>query len=399
MIAVPFRERVAPDATPGTLDVVLAIALAIFAQFDLRFNLDNSSHFGSEFGTATVVAIATLALIWRRRWPLGTLAVVMIAVAAPQLWTVQTITLWGHFVPMLLAGYAVARWSDRTTAVVGALISLVGLVLIMVRVPSIGTVSNIPFSLVPLTAVFVAGRVLRTRAAHHRRLRERTEQLERQEAERQQELAAAISDERARIARELHDIVAHCVSVMVVLAGAAEDLLDRAPERARDPLRSVQETGQQAVAELGRMLGLLRGETPSDTALELAPQPGTGQLPELLRRMHGLGVTATIAVTGTRRDLPPGVDLAAYRIVQEALTNTVKHAGRGATAEVRLSYLPTGLEVEVIDDGRSAAATAGTGHGLIGMAERAAVYGGSIEAGTAARGGFRVLVRLPLEPA
>jgi signal transduction histidine kinase len=373
-------------------DAALALALAVFAQFDVWFNLDNSTHYGSPLATAVVVAIATLALALRRRWPFATLCLVAAAVGGPELFTQLTVTLWGHFVSLLLACYSVARWCERRVAAVGAIVVVVAVVVMMLRLPALGTAANVPFALIPLTGAFVAGRVLRRRHTGHAALAARAERLE---AEREAQIAAALADERSRIARELHDIVAHCVSVMVVQAGMSEDLLDRSPERAREPLRAVQETGRLAVAELGRMLGLLRDERTSAVP-DLAPQPGTAQLPALVERMSDLGLPVQLTVVGEPGPLPPGVDLTAYRIAQEALTNTLKHAGNDAKAHVELRYLARALEIEVTDDGRAAREPVQTGHGLIGMTERVTIYGGSISAGALSEGGFRVRVALPL---
>jgi signal transduction histidine kinase len=282
-------------------------------------------------------------------------------------------------------------------------VTVAALAVAMLRLPVIGSAANIPFTLVPLTAVLVAGRVLRHRHEQQAVVAARAERLEADAAvlaaEREAHVAAALDAERNRIARELHDIVAHCVSVMVVQAGASEALLDHAPDRAREPLRAVQETGRQAVAELGRMLGLLRGSPQRGGALALAPQPGTSQLPELVERMCGLGLGVQFVVSGDVRPLAPGVDVTAYRIVQEALTNTLKHAGPDAKAHVELRYLARTLEVEVTDDGRAPAAPTGTGNGLIGMTERAAIYGGVLDARARPEGGFRVSVSLPVEAA
>jgi signal transduction histidine kinase len=399
MTAVAVREPVLSGTrAPRVVDVLLGAGLAVFAQADLRYNLDNSTHYGPDLVTAIAVAVATLALIWWRRQPLVTLAVVVAATAGPEIVMRQTITLWGHFVPLLLACYAVARWGSRRVALIGAAITLAACVLIMIRVPEVGTAGNIPFTFVPLTAVFVMGRVLRRRAERHHDLAARAEHLEQLESERRTALAAAIEEERNRIARELHDIVSHCVSVMVVQAGASEELMTRAPDRARESMRAVQETGQQAVAELGRMLGLLRGDPEIGRGLVPAPQPGTAQLPELADRMSGLGLPVQLTFCGARRALPPGVDLTAYRIVQEALTNTLKHADHPQKSVVELRYLPRALEIDVVDDGAPLAVTTSRGHGLVGMSERVAVYGGEIETGAGPEGGFRVHVVLPLEP-
>jgi signal transduction histidine kinase len=184
--------------------------------------------------------------------------------------------------------------------------------------------------------------------------------------------------------------------VMVVQAGVSEAFLDDAPERAREPLRAVQETGHQAIGELTRMLGLLR-EGSGEAAYALAPQPGVAQLPELVDRLTASGLAVRLATLGDTQALPPGVDLTVFRIVQEALTNTLKHAGPGAEAFVELRFRPRTVEIEVIDTGTSTGSPASRGHGLLGMAERVSVFGGSLDTGVRPEGGFRVLVRLPVE--
>jgi signal transduction histidine kinase len=183
---------------------------------------------------------------------------------------------------------------------------------------------------------------------------------------------------------------------MVVQAGVSEALLDRSPEQAREPLRAVQETGQQAISELTRMLGLLRGGS-DDSPSQLAPQPGAAQLSELVERLIASGLDVRLTSVGDARALPPGVDLTVFRIVQEALTNVLKHAGAGVCAHIELRYLPHALEIEVTDDGTAKPSRTGSGHGLIGMAERVSVFGGCIESGARPEGGFRVFVALPLE--
>lgn len=369
-------------------DVALAVAVTALAQVDLRLGFDNSTRFGPQWAVVLCSLVATAALAFRRRAPLATLLVVATAVAGPQLLVVLTITLWGHFLPMLVATYSVVRHADRERAASGLLVSVAAFVVLFLRVPSIGTAANVPFAAVPLVVVTAVGRGLRRRDRSHAALSERAERLADEQAVWVRDAVAA---ERARIARELHDVVAHCVSVMVIQAGAAEDLLDRDPDGAREPLRAVQQTGQQAVAELGHMLGLLRGTAPADTLL---PQPRVDQLPELVGQVRGAGVPVTYDVEGTRRDLPPGVDVALYRLVQEALTNVLKHA-RGATATVVLRYTDGGVELTVRDDGRATAAVPGLGHGLIGMRERVTLYGGTFEAGPRPEGGFAVEAAIP----
>ena len=401
----PARDDVAvPDAParllgwrparPALPDVALAAALTVFAQLNLRLDLDNSTPFGPPWAVAVCTFVATAALAFRRRAPLATALTVAAAVAGPQLVTVLTISLWGDFVPLLVAAYSVARYADRRQAAEGIFVVATAFVVVMLRVPSVATAGNVPFVVVPLAAVTVLGRELRRRQLSHAALSLHASRLaEEQEAW----VREAVAAERARIARELHDVVAHCVSVMVIQAGAAEDLLDRDPQAARPPLRAVQDTGQEAVAELGRMLGLLRGEAAPES---LAPQPGVAQLPDLVAQVRTTGLRVDHDVVGTPYDLPPGVEVALYRLAQEALTNVLKHA-RARTASVTLRYGEAEVGLTVQDDGRGGGQGHGHGHGhghgLIGMRERVALYGGTLAAGPRAGGGFVVAAVIPTE--
>jgi signal transduction histidine kinase len=310
-------------------------------------------------------------------------------IAGPQLGTVLTITLWGHFAPLLVAAYSVARHADRRSANAGLLVAVAALVVLILRVPSVSTPDNIPFAFVPLAVVTAVGRGLRRRDGSHAALALEAGRLA---EDREAWVRDAVAVEQARIARELHDVVAHCVSVMVIQAGAAEDLLDRDPQAARGPLQAVQRTGQQAVAELGHMLGLLRsGAQPQD----LLPQPGVAQLPELVAQVRDAGLTVGFDVVGIARDVPPGIDVALYRLAQEALTNVLKHA-RGARASVVLRYEEDAVALSVHDDGRAAGTSSGQGHGLIGMRERVALYGGTLAAAPREGRGWAVDAVLPL---
>jgi signal transduction histidine kinase len=372
-------------------DGSIALVVTIFAQLDLWLNIEDATHYGPQGVVAVATAIATLALALRRRVPLATAGLVAVAVGGPELFTVLTIQLWGGFLTVLVAAYSVARHAPARAAAIGAGALAVAIAIVELRVPVSATAANIPFIWVPVCAAVAAGRALRTREHRHAETSDRARRLE---AERDASVRAAVADERERIARELHDIVAHCVSVMVVQAGAAEDLLDRDPQRARQPLLAIQETGREAVAELRRMLGLLRREAATPA---LTPQPGTAQLNELVAQMDAAGLPVRLQVAGTPRPLPPGIELAGYRIVQEALTNALKHAGP-ASATVSLRYDEQALEIEVVDDGRGGTVN-GRGHGLIGMRERTALYRGELDAGPRPEGGFGVRVRLPVEAA
>jgi signal transduction histidine kinase len=201
----------------------------------------------------------------------------------------------------------------------------------------------------------------------------------------------AVSGERARIARELHDIVAHSVSIISLQAGAAEQYLERDPVRAREHLSSVQHTARDALTEMRRLTGVLR-----DEAAGYQPQPGLGRVDELVEQARAAGLQVELAEEGDRPVVPPGVDLAAFRIVQEALTNARKHAGAVA-ARVLLRYSDSAVEVEVVNAAGPNTNSEGAGHGLVGMRERARVYGGTIETGHEPDGGYRVRALLPLE--
>ena len=207
-----------------------------------------------------------------------------------------------------------------------------------------------------------------------------------------EEARRAVSEEQARIARELHDVIAHSVSVIVVQAGAADDVFDTRPDQARAAIRSIESTGREALGELRRLLGAVR---PADGAEPVAPQPGLERVDELAEPVRAGGLDVVVRHEGDPGPLPAGVDLSAYRIVQEALTNTLRHA-RATRVEVVLRYGGDELEVEVRDDGRAAPAqTAGGGRGLVGMRERASLVGGTLDAGSLPGGGYRVRARLP----
>ena len=240
---------------------------------------------------------------------------------------------------------------------------------------------------------WVLGDSMRYRRAYYVALEDRAARLER-ERDIQAQIGAAA--ERARIARELHDVVAHNVSVMVVQADGAGYALAGEPERARQALTAISATGRQALAEMRRLLGVLRSD---DQAADLAPQPGLDQLRDLLEQTRAAGRTVTFTLEGEPRPLPEGVGLAAYRVVQESLTNVRKHGGIGASVCVLLQFTPSELHVQVTDDGHGAAAADdGAGLGLTGMRKRVTLYGGTLAAGPRETGGYRVSATLPLDP-
>ena len=275
------------------------------------------------------------------------------------------------------------RWPDGASGVWGHLLFMV-------------------FMVVPFALAWVLGDSIRTRRAYLAQLEERADRLER---EREAQSKVAVAAERARIARELHDVVAHNVSVMVVQADGAAYVLDAAPDQAKQALATISGTGRQALAEMRRLLGVLRTGEPEESG-EYVPQPDVEQLDELIEQVRGAGLPVDFRVEGTPRPLPSGVELTAYRIVQEALTNTRKHGGENAGASVRLVYFDDGLGLLVEDDGKGAphelyedGGADGEGHGLIGMRERVGMVGGTLDAGPRPGGGFRISALLPLKPA
>ncbi|MFI1191112.1 sensor histidine kinase [Streptomyces californicus] len=254
---------------------------------------------------------------------------------------------------------------------------------------------------VPFVLAWVLGDSFRTRRAYFDQLEERAARLER---EREAQSKVAVAAERARIARELHDVVAHNVSVMVVQADGAAYVMDAAPDQAKQALETISSTGRQALAEMRRLLGVLRtGDAPESG--EYVPQPDVEQIEDLVQQVRQTGLEVDFKVEGTPRPLPSGVELTAYRVVQEALTNTRKHGGPDAGASVRLVYFDDGLGLLIEDDGRGAAhelyedgGADGAGHGMIGMRERVGMVGGTLDAGPRPGGGFRISALLPLRP-
>ncbi|MEU4658033.1 sensor histidine kinase [Streptomyces sp. NPDC023723] len=308
---------------------------------------------------------------------------------------------------MLVIVYTVAatgaRWASRLALAMGLCAAPVA----QLRWPSeqtgvSGNIALTVFMTVPFALAWVLGDSIRTRRAYFAQLEERAARLEK---EREAQAKVAVAAERARIARELHDVVAHNVSVMVVQADGAAYVLDAAPDQAKKALETISSTGRQALAEMRRLLGVLRtGE--HQEAGEYVPQPDVQQIEHLVQECRGSGLPVDFEVEGTPRPLPSGVELTAYRIVQEALTNTRKHGGPNAGASVRLVYFDDGLGLLVEDDGKGAphemyeeGGLDGQGHGLIGMRERVGMVGGTLDAGPRPGGGFRISVLLPLKPA
>jgi signal transduction histidine kinase len=330
-----------------------------------------------------------LPLAIRRRAPL--LAVTLIAAAYIALLQVALVAANEYttiVAVILIAAYAAGHHPDRIRAVAGGLIVLVA-TCYEVLLDDPRAVAEYVFIGLIITAVWMAGFGMEQRERRAARLVGETISL-RQERDSAAEGAAA--DERARIARELHDIISHNVSVMVLQAGAAGEVIDSDPDRAKGSLDAIQQTGRQALVELRRLLGVL-GDEPSVSPR--SPQPGLEQLPTLVETLRDTGLAVDLRVLGMARALPPGVDVTAYRIIQEALTNAARHAGP-AEVTVSITYGDDAVEIEVLDTGQGPNVPVRTGRGLAGMKERVALHAGTIEAGPGPAGGFAVRVWLPL---
>ena len=329
----------------------------------------------------------SLPLLVRRRLPLLAPLAVFAAVGVTAILDGDVVSnSAGAFGCALLAFWAVGVNNSTGQALAGFASGLVGIALVVER----GGDGLEDFLFIALISsfAFAAGVTLHRRIEASKALAERAE---RAEEERERAANEAVAGERARIARELHDVVAHHVSVMTVQAGAVRRLLKPEQEREREALVSVEETGRKALTEMRRLLGVLR---PEGEAPELAPQPGMRTLGTLIDQVRAAGLPVQLEVEGQAVELPPGVDLSAYRIVQEALTNTLKHAGP-AQAWVHVRYGDGNVEVSIENDGRDGDDGEPRGHGLVGMRERVAVYGGTLESGPREGGGFTVRARLP----
>ena len=364
MAAARVIWRKLASIDPRVADGLLAIALGAGTVTQLVME-------GPQPRQAFISALGTtLPLVWRRRLPL-VVYLTQIGFAIFGARQPVTISLLATFVGLYsVAVYSRLRWAPVVIPVVGA--AILG-ILVPESSPS---VPSWALELVGGLAIWLAGNAMRQRQAQADALAERARTLER---ERELATQLALADERRRIARELHDVVAHSVSVMVVQAGAARTVVPRDPERAADALLEVENSGREALRELRGLLGLL-----TDAAVEptLAPQPGLAQLDGLVERVGQAGLPVVVRVAGTPRRLPPGLDLTAYRIVQEGLTNALKYA-RGAPTEVVVEFDDDEVRLSVLDEGGThASAGESASRGLVGMHERVAVYGGQLQAGT-----------------
>lgn len=376
-------------------DVTFALVVGTFSVvgYLAAERLENQRE--QDVGGLLIVLALTALLTQRRRFPL----IVMAATVPLEItfWVANYPTNFDVF-PILTLYAATAHstlprqrvWTSTAAAIAAyTIVALIGVIVPEEELPA--------FAFLGILVLFGTAAVV-GELVHQRR--ERLDALEERahRAETERELLArqAVLDERARIARDLHDVVAHAMSVMVVQAGAAERLVEQSPDRARQALVNIQDAGREALADMRRMLGVLREE---GRPVDLAPQPTMDDVHLVVQRCIESGIPTELHVDGDRPDRSVGPEMTGYRVVQEALTNVIKHAGRPARAVVRITYRDGSMRVEVTDDGLGASSEQidrTTGHGLVGMRERVELYGGTLHAGPRPGGGFRVAATIPI---
>jgi signal transduction histidine kinase len=387
---------------PIGTDILITLAFTVLALLNLYVNWATGSGLSSLLAVLlTLLVILPLAL--RRRYPLGVLIFMAAAVITFREYNIPESPFINY--ALLLAffnagAYGQPRFRNWVRAIILGLV--IGLLTYSIFFQQQGSdvptqtilyqISVILLNVFLFAAAWWIGEVFRTRNQRELELQERTRQLEK---ERDENARRAVMDERVRIARELHDVVAHHVSVMGIQAGAARRILKQQPEKANDVLSQIEASSRQAVAELQRLLGFLREQNQVD---DISPQPSLKQLDVLFNQMRLTGLSVSVKIDGEEKPLPPGVDLSAYRIVQEALTNTLKHAGP-VNANVTIRYLSDAVELEIKDNGNTSISEAdkeNKGRGLIGMREPVSLHGGEFQAGNLPEGGFIVKAKLPL---
>jgi signal transduction histidine kinase len=370
--------------------ILLGLGLGLFGAVVSQDQADGPT--GPLWFDLLAIAAIVVPLFFRRRFPFGAPIAVGVAVGLTALVDERLVP--KDFIPFVAgcaAVFFVGLLRDRAKAITGIVLAIGVEALVAYRDPlknlSAFIATCIVFGLI-WTVAFALGRKFQEAD-------EARERAARAEREREERARSAVTEERARIARELHDVVGHSVSVMTVQASAVRRLLRPEQEREREALLVVERTGREALAEMRRMVGVLRRP---EEGPALAPQPSLEHVERLVEQAREAGLSVELRVEGDRQPLPAGVDLTAYRLVQEGLTNALKHA-RAERAQVVVRYGDGDLEVTVSDNGRGAGSGDGGGHGLMGMRERVAVYGGELEAGPQAEGGYRLRAKLPVVPA
>jgi signal transduction histidine kinase len=381
-----FGHRRLPQVQPRAADAALALALFALGQAEAWTPFNTSLGQGSSAVAAALGAVMTLPLAFRHLAPVAVALLVVVPTPLIAAFTPARLLFFGGFLPLLVVTYTLASRAGSSRSLAAVALPFAALLVVELEVADFRKSGEVVFDWLWFGVAAVVGLVVRARSL-------RAEHSESRVATLETERGTVLREERARIARELHDVIAHSVSVIVIQAGAAEPLVEENPDQAREALRSIRSTASDALGEMRRLLGILR--TTGDE-LVLQPQPSVAQLEPLLAQTRTTGLEVELRIDGKPRPLPPGLDLTAYRIVQEALTNTRKH-GRASRADVALRYTPSALEVEIIDNGKTVTTTTSNGgHGLVGMRERVALYDGTLTTGAHDDGGgYAVRAVLP----
>ena len=377
---------------PNWLDVALAVVLFTIGESQVWGGWNDGSvgtvPHGHRLVRSLLVVGFVAPLVWRRRRPLVAVSVTCAAIGVQLLMVSPYVPFLAGLVPMAIGNYTAAAYAHRWRS--ASLLAVLGTELVIyLRIPEERVGGEVLFAIFVAVGTWVAGDVVRAR---FQRADETVREAESVLAETEAATARILADERARIARELHDVIAHSVSVMGVQAGAARSLMDADPDAAREALRAIESTARSSVDELKRLLAVLRDD--EATALGREPQPGLTQLPVLVEKVRVAGLAIELSMPAST-GLPPGVDLAAYRIVQEALTNALKHARAATVVDVQRHNGELRIEIRDQGPGSSPQPNPG-GRGLVGMRERAALYGGTVDAGPHPEGGFVVRARIPV---
>ncbi|KGN30522.1 hypothetical protein N802_06815 [Knoellia sinensis KCTC 19936] len=373
-------------------DITVALLVGVLGQLEAWLGFGESHRQGPLWAQALLYAVTAVLLVARRVRPLAVLAAMgvasiieFVAAGSPE----------GNAVALapVIATYTCARYLERKQALIG-----LGLIVVIISCWATFDPMNPTWTerlvamvwLAPAIIAWLLGMLVRVTNLNREQRRAMAEQ----------QASRAVAEERNRIARELHDVIGHSVSVMTVQASAVRRRLDASQGVEREALETVEATGRQALAEMRRMVGVLREGSggPDDETPDLQPAAGLAQVGQLAETFRAAGLPVSVQVSGSERELAPGLDLTAYRLVQEGLTNTLKHARSPEGAEVSIAYGDSAIELAVRDDGVAAAAPNGVGNGLTGMRERVAVYGGSLVARPRSEGGFELVATLPLEP-
>jgi signal transduction histidine kinase len=367
------------------VDAALALALFALGQAEAWTPFNTSLGQGSDAVAAALGAVMTLPLAFRRLAPVAVALLVVLPTPLIAALTPVRLLFFGGFLSLLVVTYTLASRARSSRSLAAVALPFAALLVVELEVADFRKTGEVVFDWLWFGVAAVVGLVVRARSLRAERSESRVATLE-------TERGTVLREERARIARELHDVIAHSVSVIVIQAGAAEPLVDEDPDQAREALRSIRTTASDALGEMRRLLGILR--TTAD-GLALNPQPSVAQLESLLAQTRTTGLEVELRIEGKPRPLPLGLDLTAYRIVQEALTNTRKH-GRASRADVALRYTPSALEIEIIDNGKAPTTAASNGgHGLVGMRERVALYDGTLSTRAREDGGYAVRAVLP----